>query len=229
MFCKQCGAAHDETKLFCTQCGASLQDEAAAPTPAPATAPASDKLTMLTAYIKKYLTFIMVGIAALALILSIMNLFNTYDVSATMSYGGEKQTSSGPVADIFESDDDGKYTMALIGNILFGVANLAIAVVAGLFFAQKQFNVNVYDKYIAPYIAKITKITKSATALFAIGAIGGATALLQIIAYAICTQKMSFFGASITVSVAAHWTTWVALFLYAILAVADKFLLSKEK
>jgi len=225
MFCKHCGTPCNDDAKFCKGCGAPLQDApqapAAAPAAAPASAPAAININTIADGIKKYMTFILVGIAVLALIFAILNIFNTYDVTATDSFGDEKESSSGPVKDLFDEEADGEFTMALIGNILFGVANLAIAAVGVLYFLQKNNNIDIYNKY-------VTKVVKDETPAFLIGVVGAAAALVQIIFYALCKQESSFFGAEITMTIAAHWTTWVALFLYAALAAVDKFLLNKK-
>ena len=226
MFCKQCGTACDDGAKFCKGCGAPLQADSqapvAAPVAAPAAAPASLNVNGIVDAVKKYMAIIIVVIAALALILSIMNLFNTYDVTATAKAGGEKMSNSVPIKDVFESEEtDGAFTLALIGNIFFGVANLAIAAVGVLYFLQKTNNIDIYNKYVTTYI-------KRENPLFMMGVIGAASALIQIITYALCKYEQSYWTATITTTIANHWTTWVALFVYALLAVADKFLLSKK-
>lgn len=219
MFCKNCGSPCNDDAKFCKNCGTALQE---APQAAPAAAaPATVNLNSVTAAIKKYMTFILVGIAVLALILSIMNLFSTFDVAATVSAGDEKETESGPIKDMFEDETDGAFTMALIGNILFGISNLAIAAVGVLYFLQKNFNIDIYNKF-------VTKVIKDETPAFMIGVVGAGAALIQIIFYALCKYEYSFWGFEVAVTIAAHWTTWVALFLYAALAAADKFLLNKK-
>jgi len=226
MFCKNCGAQIADGAKFCGVCGASQAETAAPAAPAApanpnsasASAGAAINLGSLAEKIKVYTKFILLGIVVFALILSIMNLFSTYDVKGTYSLGGQKVSESGPVKELFEKEFDGKFTMVLIGNILFGLVNLAIAAVSVLYFLKDNNNNDLYDKFVAKY-------TKGMNPLFLIGAAGAATALLQIICYAVC--KMSMMGAKFTV--AAHWTTWVALFLYAGCAVLDKFVLNKKQ
>ena len=218
MFCKFCGKPCDDGTKFCPSCGANLTEApASARAAAPVAAPAGD----IVATVKKYLAFILAGVAVLALIFSILNIFSTYEVTAIAKLGDESMESSGPIAELFDEAADGKFTMALIGNLIFGFANLAIAAVAGLFFAEKQFGVNIYGQFIAPII-------KANEPTFLIGAVGAGTALFQIIAYALCTQTEKVFGQTVSMSICNHWTTWVALVIFAGLAVADKLLLNKK-
>lgn len=219
MFCKNCGAQISDGAKFCGVCGASQQDapQAAPVNPNAASASAPAALNLGAINIKAYLKYILVGIAVLSLIFAIMNIFSTYDVKATISAGGQKLHNSASLKDLNDAFD-GKFTMASVGNILFGIVNLVIAAVAILYFLKENNNMDLYDKYIAKY-------TKGASALFVVGALGAAGALLQIVLYMICKAKA--MGAS--VSIANNWTTWFALILYAACAVVDKFVLNKKQ
>ncbi len=228
MFCKNCGAQLTDGTKFCSSCGtpvdapaqpvAPVQTEAPVqPVAAPQASNANFDLGALVATIKKYIPIIIACLAVFALILSIINIFNLYDVSATMSMGEESQSSSGPVSDIIGEDG---FALVLVGNILFGVANLVIAAMGILYFIKK-FGVNVYDMIVG-------KIVKAESPLFMMCVIGAAIALIQILFYAFSGESQSMFGYEISVSVSANWTTWVAMFLYAIVGAADKFLISKK-
>ena len=98
MFCKNCGAQISDDAKFCGVCGTSQVETAAPVAPAAPTNPnsasasagAAINLGSLAETIKVYTKFILLGIVVFALILSIMNIFNTYDVKVTASFGGMK-------------------------------------------------------------------------------------------------------------------------------------------
>ena len=206
MFCPKCGKQHDDSARFCGACG----------TPFPGVAPvnpAPQAPVSFEAMLKQNLKFVMLGVGVLALILSIVHLFGLFDVTASVSYGGESQSTSGPVAEVLES---GEFPMILIGNLLFGLANLVIGALGVLYFLKANNNMDLYDKI-------YTKNIKLPPVFF-VGVVGGIAALVQILCYMISTKKM--FGA--TMSFAAHWTTWVMLFVFAGLAVLDKMVLNKK-
>ena len=217
MICNSCGKTNPEGSKFCKHCGSAIT---AAPAPAAAPA-ASFSLSSIGDAVKKYMHLIIVAMTVFALILAILNLFNTYEIPATVSFDGESETNYGDVADLFESDDDGKYALALIGNVLMGVASLVIVIVGALYTLKKFNNTGLYDQFVA-------KIVKGSDPFFFIGIVGAVVALIQIIFYACCTQTAEFFGEKLTASIGVHWTTWVALVLYGLMAAADKFLLNKK-
>lgn len=171
--------------------------------------------------IKKYMPIIIAVVAVFALVLTILNIFNTYDVRATVKVSGEKESSTGPIKDLFEGAD-GEFTMAKIANILFGISNLAILAFAVLYVLDAFKIADIYSKFVA-------KLVKGMNPAFVIGAFGAAMAFVKILFTAMSVYKESIFGVTMKVSIGAHWTTWVALFLYAIIAVADKFLLVEPK
>lgn len=218
MFCKNCGAQISDDAKFCGVCG-TAQSETAAPVipanPNSASASAGAAITPGAINLKDIVKYIATGVAVLALIFAIMNIFNTYEIKLSAgSWGSTKMD----VADLFEKELDGKFTLILIANILFGLANLAVAAISVLYFLKENKKMDLYDKYIAKY-------TKGQSALFSVGVLGAAAALVQIILYAVC--KANVYGIKYTVAV--HWTTWFALILYAGCAVLDKFVLNKKQ
>ena len=155
------------------------------------------------------------------MVLTILNIFNTYDVRATVKAGGEKQSETGPIKDLFDGAD-GEFTMAKIANVLFGVSNLAILAYAVLYLLDAFKIADVYTKFVAKFV-------KGMNPAFVMGAFGAAMDIVKILFTAMSVYKESFMGFTMKISIGAHWTTWVALFVYAILAVADKFLLVELK
>ena len=232
MFCPNCGSSLPDNAKFCTNCGhsmptASVQPAAAVqPDPMQYAQPVQPVQPMQPAqpvqYIQpktassnpfdSFLHFIIAGVATLALILAIMNLFNLYKVRVSVSVF----SASGPVSDVARES-----AAVLIGNLLYGLTNLAIVGVGVLYFIKKMFNVPVYDKIVgkmfSPLLSKFVSGDGVATL---IGAVGTAIGTLQLFFYLIAGDGYR---------VGMHWTSWVALFLYSGLAVLDIFLFSRKQ
>lgn len=212
MFCKNCGAEVEENARFCKSCGATTGAGAAAPA----------KPVDAAASVKKYVHLIVGGFAILALVLAIMNLFGLYDVTATMKYGGQKLGEvSGSVSDLYEEKSG-----LMIANILYGLANLAIAAIGALYFLKITQNMDMYDKFIGKYTKGLTgKLVSGDGILTLIGGIGAVFAVIKLILYMCAGESQD--GASYSISM--HWFGWVMLFVYAGIACADIFWLNKKQ
>ena len=190
MFCKNCGNQCAETDNVCAQCGTHLKDA-----PEVHSAPKAASFDLAP-----YIRYIALGIAALALIFGIMNLFSLYDVNA--SYMG--LTIPVPPSE---------NTAMLIGNILYGLILLAVAGVAAMYGLKELNGMPYYDKYIA-------KLPLAKQPLTLIGGAAAAGGILQFIMYMLADVS--------PVSVSVHWTTWIMVLLGAGLVAVDKFVLNKK-
>ena len=162
MFCKNCGHQCGDNDNVCSQCGTRLK----------AAAPAAPKTTGAAGFdLKPYVSYIALGVAVLALIFGIMNLFGTYDVTVTASFMGMSESESGPVSDLYEISG-----MLQFVNILYGLLMLAVAAVAGLYGLKELNGMPYYDQFIAnlPFGNKPPTL---------IGGAGAAAGLLQFIMY----------------------------------------------
>ena len=96
-----------------------------------------------------------------------------------------------------------------IGNILFGIVNLAIAAVGALYFLKKQNKMPYYDQFVGKYL----KVKNPA---FYMGAAGVVGVILQVIFFAFCGVSESMMGMTMNMSVGIPWLNWVAFAIYAI-------------
>lgn len=184
----------------------------AAPAPAPAPETNSQPFPIVE-MCKKYYKFILAGLALFALILAIVNFTGSYDVKATAKFGDYKQSSSGPVSDLYDEDE---FAMLTIGSYIFALGMLAAAAVAVLG-ALKAFNVsNVVDN--------VLKGNKEFKELFLFGIIGAIASVIQIVSYFLSVQES--FGAKISVS--APWFSWVVLLISAGIIAFDKMVVNKR-
>ena len=217
MFCSNCGAQCADGTKFCQSCGTPLN---AAPAPEAPAAPAAPKapkakgnavLGNLAPTIRPFLAFILAGVAVLALVLFVLNTFGILHVPATAKLMGQKQTDYGKLSEIAEAwkQMDKSLACAYIGNILFGIVNLAIAAVGALYFLKKQNNMPYYDQF----VGKFLKVKNPA---FYMGVAGVAGVLLQVIFFAFCGVSESMMGMTIKMSIGIPWLNWVAFAIYAI-------------
>lgn len=203
MFCKYCGTSC-ETGV-CPDCAAKQAQ------PKVQTQPFGN------------LHLILAAVAALALIWGILNVFSVFHVNACVSASGMSQTnyvSVSDAADAMKSYDSSAATI-YIGNILFGLTNLAVAAVGVLYFLKVTQNKPFYDQFIGSKI----KFRPA----FLMGLLGAAGALLQVIMYLFCSAGGSSWGVRLNVSFGVNWTTWVLLVAFVGLAVLDKFYLEKQE
>lgn len=221
MFCSNCGAQCADGTKFCQSCGTPLN---AAPAPEATAAPAAPKapkaktnavLGNLAPTIRPFLALILAGVAVLALVLFVLNTFGILHIPATVKMMGMKETEYGKISEIAEAwkQMDKSLACVYIGNILFGIVNLAIAAVGALYFLKKQSRMPYYDQFVGKYL----KVKNPA---FYMGAAGVAGVILQVIFFAFCgiSESMSSFGMSMTVkmSIGIPWLNWVAFAIYAI-------------
>lgn len=216
MFCKYCGTP-SETEV-CPNCAAQRSQPTQAPR-APQAAPTGNFAKIL----KTNLNYIIIGIAALALIWGLLNLFSVFEVNVTASVSmfgmSETETESMPVSEAAEGLEEleGGPAAIYIGNILFGLACLATAAIGVLYYLKQTKNMPYYDQYIGSKL--------KFTPMFIMGALGAAGAVLQVILYLFAGASEDYFK----VSVGVNWTTWLMLVIFAGVAVLDMFVLNKKE
>lgn len=217
MFCSNCGAQCADGTKFCQSCGTPLN---AAPAPEATAAPAAPKapkaktnavLGNLAPTIRPFLAFILAGVAVLALVLFVLNTFGILHIPATVKMMGMKETEYGKISEVAEAwkQMDKSLACVYIGNILFGIVNLAIAAVGALYFLKKQNRMPYYDQFVGKYL----KVKNPA---FYMGAAGVAGVILQVIFFAFCGVSESMMGMTMKMSVGIPWLNWVAFAIYAI-------------
>ena len=165
--------------------------------------------------VKKNLHTILAVIAVIAFIWGILNIFSVFEVNAKISINGRSDTNTVSVSDCKNMDGS---AMLYVGNILFGLANLAVAAIGILYFLKITQNKPFYDQYIGSKL----KFRPG----FLMGAIG---AVLQVICYLFCGSSESAMGITAKASIGVSWTTWMMLVIFAGVAVYDKFVLEKQQ
>ena len=206
MYCKHCGAP-SETEV-CSNCAAQRQ-------PAPAQPAKADPMAM----IKQNLHYIIAGLAVLAFLIGILNVFSVFDVSATISNGSRSESNYVSMSEAADAIDS---SIAMyIGNIVFGLASLAAAAIGILYFLKAYKNMPLYDQYIGSKV----KFRPA----FMMGALVAAGVVWQFIMYLFCGDSQTVFGYTMELSFGINWTSWVMLVIFGAVAVADKVVLEKSE
>ena len=229
MFCSNCGAQCADGTKFCQSCGTPLN---AAPAPEATAAPAAPKapkaktnavLGNLAPTIRPFLALILAGVAVLALVLFVLNTFGILHIPATVKMMSMKETEYGKISEIAEAwkQMDKSLACVYIGNILFGIVNLAIAAVGALYFLKKQNKMPYYDQFVGKYL----KVKNPA---FYMGVAGVAATILQVIFFAFCTIKESMMGVTMSMSVGIPWLNWVAFAIFAIVGAMGLLVFNNE-
>lgn len=215
-FCPNCGTQCEDNAVFCAGCGNKLAAPAAPQQPvyqapqqpvyqAPATAPAAPG--NLADTVRKNLKIIIAVIAAVGLLVGIMNLFGTYDVKVTASYMGQSASQEVALSDIRKDTPD-EGMMYVLSTYLMGIVGLATAGLAG------------YSVYLLSKNAPGSKKFFSYAAL--VGAAGAVVALLM----ALLGSKIEMYGVEATMGV--HFTYWIAVIVNAAALYVDKGILKND-
>lgn len=219
--CKRCHNPVSEGCTFCLSCGTPVEVDLSQPAPSTAAPTATLTASPAIANIKKYLNYIVLGVSVLALVVGLLNLFGLFDVTAVASGYGQRQTSSGPVTDLYEDKP-----LVLISNLLYGLISLAIAFIGTAYYLKATMNHDMYDKYIAKAAApKLQKLVAGDGVLTLIGILGAANVIFQWLLYLFTRES----GWGISAWIRIHWTSWVMLFVYLAAAGCDMFLLNKKE
>lgn len=226
MFCTKCGQSVDDNAAFCTNCGTPItakqepvapqsveSQEPVAPQPQPvepqpetenAPAPVTIDFSKVKV-VNPYWHLILGGIAVFAAIWGLLNVFCVFHVRAAGEYMS--------VSD-FADDLGGGAAFVYIGNILFGLLNLAAAAVGILYFLKVNNKVPYYDQYIGRMLPFRPGF------MMGIAVAGGA--FLQMFTYLFC-RIVAWHD-----KLGVNWTTWVILVIFGGLALLDKFLLEEK-
>ena len=227
-FCRSCGAPLEEGAECCSACGAGTKREETAPVakkqPPDGLKKVSDVVKTIFMVVEKviYLAankisnidpkkasangklvrqIVLVVMAVLCLTTAILNLFGTYDVTASvvMSYESEKEvmSESGPIRELYEAEE---FADVMIVNILYGVGNIALLGLAVILFLQTLKPAG-KDKLYTVFTAA-----------------GLAINIVYMILFAICgSGSQSFFGATMKHSLELHFITWINVLMFALL------------
>ncbi len=226
-FCRSCGSPLEEGIEKCPNCGAPTQGPVAAAAPAQqessidwkgiwgsivttvkkgvaAVANALRKLDLVKIQdgYKKALPIIMIVVAILCLISFVLQTFGTYDVKMTLRLAGESMSESGPVNELYESDE---FVGVMIVNILYGLCSLALGALALMPFFTFSANI--------PVVKKLFK----GLSLMGLGA--GA---VYLILFGICgSGTITSLFASADYTLSPHFTAWINTILFAVLVLFD--------
>lgn len=197
-FCPKCGTPYEEPATFCTGCGNSLS------APAAPTAAGSNEAAKI---VKQYLKIIIAVVAAFALLMGILNLFGTYNVSATAEFFGQKETTEVELSELREDAPD-EAMMFVLSSYALGLVSLAVAGLAG------------YSFYLVHTNAAGSKKFFSLAAL--VGTIGSAVALLM----ALFGSNIEYMG--IEMKMGVNFSYWLMLILCGAMLYLDKVLLKND-
>jgi hypothetical protein len=197
-FCPKCGTPYEEPATFCTGCGNSLSAPAA-----PAAAGSKEAVKI----VKQYLKIIIAVVAAFALLMGILNLFGTYNVTAEAEFYGYKDSTSVALSELREDAPD-EAMMFVLSSYIIGLVALAVGGLEG------------YSFYLLHTNAPGSKKFFSLGAL--IGTIGSAVALLM----ALFGSNIEYMGVEMSMSV--NFSYWLVLILSGAMLYLDKFLLKND-
>lgn len=202
IYCENCGAPNDDYAICCTNCGAMLNRD-----PIPEAPVNYAPQNPWAAAFKQNIKLIIAVVSVLALVIGIMNLFGTYDVSASASFMGEKESGSGPLSELREEFPEDIF-LFIVSSFVLGIGCIASAGLGGYsvylllqdgFGSKKFFQLSIW-----------------------VGLISSVLSLLL----ALIGCRVTYWG--ITMSFGIHITYWLSLILFVALLCADKLLLKND-
>ena len=221
--CKRCSAPISAGAKFCLNCGSAVEVDLDINTPVASTSAPATALSQnaVIANVKKYMHFIIVGLAGLALIVGILNLFGWYNATAVASGYGQRQTASGPVRDLYTDKP-----LVLFANLIYGIISMVIAFIGGSHYLKSTMGNDMYDKYVGKFANnKLRKFVAGDGVLTLMGVLGAVNVIFQWLLYLFTRES----GWGVSAWVRIHWTSWVMLFVYLAAAGCDIFLLNKKE
>ncbi len=238
-FCEACGTPCADDAAFCAGCGKQLNAQPAPQAPqqpqyqapqqpqyqAPQQpqygyqpAPAAKSFDFV-GFIRQYLHIIIAAVAAFALLAGFLVLFGLVDVSATAEIFGNKQTSSGSLADLRGNSME-QIPVYIISTYVMGIVGLAAAALLGLctyvLFSKKPLTLG-GKQYGSKLLFTVGSLVLAGGSLIALlmGLFGG-------------NYSESAYGMTASATFAVHWTYWVCVILGAGLVVIDKVLFKEN-
>ena len=217
-FCPNCGTSCEDNAVFCAGCGNKLAAPAApqqpvyqapqqpvyqAPqAPAAAAAPAGN----LADTVKKNIKIIIAVIAAVGILVGIMNLVG-YDVEVSASYGGQSASQDFALSDLREDTPD-EAQIYVLSTWVMAIAGFAAGGLACYSLVLLNKNAPGSKKYFS-YAAL------AGTALSVVGLLMG-----------LMGGKLKMYGVEATISV--HFTYWLAVIVNAAALYIDKGVLKND-
>ncbi len=212
-FCVNCGTPYEEGVAFCENCGTKLGGEPAAPAAAKAALPVNIDLNKIVKLTRQYMQFVLIGIAVIALIWGMLNLFGWYDVNVKATAMGQSQSTTGPLNELYEGSGMFSFVSTVQAfNIICGILYVAAAGVCGW---------GVYEMF-----------NKKGNGIkqFTYAVIGGAAAsVLHLFMYLfLAQQSQSAYGMTMQVAVVSPVFCWIFFILFGGLVAYDRLVLNKK-
>lgn len=210
--------------MFCKICGAPSETEVC-PNCAAARAQTRSRQPVVSGNpLKANLHYILAGLAVLAFIWGVLNVFSVFDVNVTVTalrQSESKYFSVSDVADLLKLSDASS-TPIYLGNILFGVLCLAASSVGILYFLKITKNMPYYDNALFKKLVMGKSANKPALCMGLLVVLGG---FLQFLMYMVCGLSSNYSK----VSFGVNWTTWMMIVIFAAVIVLDLVVLSKKE
>lgn len=189
-FCPNCGTQTDDATVFCAMCGTSFETYQ---TPGEPAAPARPAAAIDPELFKKICAGVLAAMLIFTVVIAILSFTGAYDVTVKASAGGFNSSQSGPLNELWEADD---YALFMVVCMVYAVANLALAAIAGL--GVKNALSGKYDL------------------LQKFGIAGAATNVIYMILFKLTgTLSSTVFGVKISASIAIPAFVWIAAILFA--------------
>ncbi len=209
MFCQKCGAPSDTS--VCPKCASKAQMQAQP-------SAASDGFLSI---VKKNFHFVLAGLGIVLFIFGVLNLFSVFEVNISATNGNNTYAPVSDAAQLIEFANASPVPI-YIGNILFGFTCLCAAAVGVLYFLKLYKNINLYDNRFFKFLIMGKKERTPATAM---GGLVISGTLIQFVLYMLCALG----NGRTKITFGINWTSWLLLAVFVLVAILDKFALSKKE